>query len=631
MSYDRPAESQHAVRKTKTRIELSPKATRLSQGRVSSIFQLQRTIGNRRVAQLIQAKRLATQAKMNIQRKMTGAVIEPSEQEADHIAHEVTCLSGAKPVHTKFAVPSTVSFAARGDLESDIIGTNADVSAHELTHVVQQTAGAPLQKKKKDGLISAETNQSVERPYAASQAGRIEEKESDSNSDGLTAQRGATLMSMSILALQRNVENVAAQKLLKSTPQRNPVIQRQPSSSPNQQAQEPQGYVTLPDLRVGAVLLGPALRGKMNAIVRQGSNAQKKRSELEGLVEYLKMAADANGPAAARSVSAVRSTAKGLTGNRRESLEAAIDKYDTSKPNLRTIMSEIEAARSTIVASTKRIESKVLGKKLIETHRAEEKTKGDLEKLEEKRAGTNKILSGFISFSAMLIDPTKGWSTALMSATSMVGNYIEDLTLGGSYAEQIDTIRGKLTALTRSIQGLEDAQALADIDEAAALFQAAQKTLQARLEELVGAVYAAEVAQDDMQRELRKLGKRGALAAEALSEGSAVIEIGNEAITKSMAQQSALESLKADIAYTFKQSDDYRRMLEHEGTNLSIEQRSWARDAAIQNVRAAQSWDRWVTAELVHLAEDQKFLSARSYQVGYEQGVEAALKKIRLR
>jgi hypothetical protein len=62
---------------------------------------------------------------------------------------------------------------------------------------------------------------------------------------------------------------------------------------------------------------------------------------------------------------------------------------------------------------------------------------------------------------------------------------------------------------------------------------------------------------------------------------------------------------------------------------MSGVERAWARDAAIQNVRASQSWDRWVTAESDRLAEDQKFLTARSYQAGYEQGVETQLTKIR--
>ena len=57
----------------------------------SPILQLQRTLGNRRVAQLIQAKRLTRQGKIiGLQRKLTvGAADDQYEQEADHVARQI--------------------------------------------------------------------------------------------------------------------------------------------------------------------------------------------------------------------------------------------------------------------------------------------------------------------------------------------------------------------------------------------------------------------------------------------------------------------------------------------------------------------------------------------------------------
>lgn len=57
----------------------------------SPILQLQRTLGNQRVAQLIQAKRLTRQGKIiGVQRKLTvGAADDQYEQEADHVARQI--------------------------------------------------------------------------------------------------------------------------------------------------------------------------------------------------------------------------------------------------------------------------------------------------------------------------------------------------------------------------------------------------------------------------------------------------------------------------------------------------------------------------------------------------------------
>jgi exonuclease VII small subunit len=434
----------------------------------------------------------------------------------------------------------------------------------------------------------------------------------------------------SILALQRSVGNTAVQKLLRAPAQPTNAIQRAPDTQTNEQAQTSQGYVHIPDLRIGAVHLGPALRSKMNAVGKQAGVTRTTRSELSGLVEYLKMAADVSGPADVQAISAVDASARKLTGAKRVSLETSIDRFRTSKNALKTIMIDVEAARKDIVDSSKTLESRVISKKKIDTQREKEKQEANLQDLEAKRDSANKILQGFIDFSGMLINPAQGWSKALVSAAALVGNHIQDMALGGTYAQQIAAVRAKISDLTQSIKGIEDAQALVEIEAATAKLQSAQLKLEARLNALAGAINETEVAQDDLQRELRKFGKRGAGAADALTAGSNVIEIGSEAITKSLEQQHALEVLKGLIADTLDQTEYYIRTLEHGNSNLTVQERSWARDAAIQNMRAARSWDSWVNAELQHLSEEQKFLQARSYQTSYTDGIDQALEDIRM-
>ncbi|HEU4855505.1 MAG TPA: DUF4157 domain-containing protein [Nitrosospira sp.] len=57
---------------------------------------------------------------------------------------------------------------------------NLELTAHELTHVVQQTGGAPVQTKKLDEASSTNTDSSIQRTCAACGAGKEEEKGSGS-------------------------------------------------------------------------------------------------------------------------------------------------------------------------------------------------------------------------------------------------------------------------------------------------------------------------------------------------------------------------------------------------------------------------------------------------------------------
>ena len=71
--------------------ETSPASAQSFQGGLHPTAQLQRTLGNRNVAKLIQAKRLTLEGKIiGFQRKLTvGAADDQNEQKADRVARQV--------------------------------------------------------------------------------------------------------------------------------------------------------------------------------------------------------------------------------------------------------------------------------------------------------------------------------------------------------------------------------------------------------------------------------------------------------------------------------------------------------------------------------------------------------------
>src|SRR5262249_54976762 len=81
----------------------------------SPILQLQHTLGNQRVAQLIQAKRLTPNGEIvGLRRKLSGGADNPYKRSP----------------------------------------ANLKRTAHELAHVVQQTGGVPVQTKKREGKVA---------------------------------------------------------------------------------------------------------------------------------------------------------------------------------------------------------------------------------------------------------------------------------------------------------------------------------------------------------------------------------------------------------------------------------------------------------------------------------------------
>ena len=91
MSDQRLTQSSEKSKQRIARRESRPDSAPSFQGDPHPILQLQRTIGNRRVTELIHAKRLTPQGTiLGLQRKLTvGAADDPYEQEADRVASQV--------------------------------------------------------------------------------------------------------------------------------------------------------------------------------------------------------------------------------------------------------------------------------------------------------------------------------------------------------------------------------------------------------------------------------------------------------------------------------------------------------------------------------------------------------------
>jgi hypothetical protein len=94
------AKTQHQIARRSSNPS-SPSPARVSQGGLPSpILQLQRLLGNQRVAQLIQARRLTPQGRIiGLQPKLTvGAADDQYEQEADRVARQVMTMPMPTPV-----------------------------------------------------------------------------------------------------------------------------------------------------------------------------------------------------------------------------------------------------------------------------------------------------------------------------------------------------------------------------------------------------------------------------------------------------------------------------------------------------------------------------------------------------
>jgi hypothetical protein len=431
-----------------------------------------------------------------------------------------------------------------------------------------------------------------------------------------------------VIQLQRTAGNTAVTRRLVA-------LQRAPQATVDMSAPD-QTYL-VPDLQVpNFVLQGPAVRADMRALPRLGRTATEQRKPLDGLVEMLRMAAQANGPQAARTVAGIRKAAKHLSSGRRRSLKGAIDRYKATKPRLRNLMSEIEAARKGVIEHTQGLESKIIAQERLKTGREKDKAVEDLKAWEEKRKDAIHVLETFVDFATTVIEPEKGITTALDKAKGLIGNTIQDFAFGGTYAEQIKKAGDKVKELTAKVQGLEDRQAVADIEAATAGLGRAQATLQSKFDLLPAVVYEAETAQLDLQSELGGMGKSGQAASAALDEGTAVLEAAEEAALKSRSVRGALLSVRGGARKLVDDSTRYRELLEAGRGTLSntvegtpTEQRAWARDVLVENVRLAGRWTTWVQGQEAELDKIDDFIRQGSYRTGYETGIETSLGDVR--
>ena len=115
----------------------------------------------------------------------------------------------------------------------------------------------------------------------------------------------------------------------------------------------------------------------------------------------------------------------------------------------------------------------------------------------------------FLDFAGMLADPAKGWKSALDKATGMLGGTIKELVFADTMAGEIAAAQQKVDSLKQSVLGLEDAIKLSAIQSAASKLEAEQTKLAAMLDGLVGTVYQAETAQQDLHQALTSLGGKG--------------------------------------------------------------------------------------------------------------------------
>lgn len=144
--------------------ELS-KPTEPSSRQLHSILKLQRSLGNQRVAALIQAKRLTPQGSiLPPQAELTvGAADDPYDKQAGEVAQQVmsvpdSALGSSVPIEREDGrdprirpLSAGVTRASRppepagGRFGADNDPSQQDLTTHELTHVVQQT-GSPLRR-----------------------------------------------------------------------------------------------------------------------------------------------------------------------------------------------------------------------------------------------------------------------------------------------------------------------------------------------------------------------------------------------------------------------------------------------------------------------------------------------------
>jgi hypothetical protein len=138
-------ESPEAMTQRTMSREARAKSARLFPSELHPILQLQRTLGNRNLEQLIQAKRLTPEGKIiGLQRKLTvGAANDQYEQEADRLARQV--------INTSYAVAYSMQRSISPEQDKDQTPHPKSLAASITRFVPQQqtleTSKEPLPRQ----------------------------------------------------------------------------------------------------------------------------------------------------------------------------------------------------------------------------------------------------------------------------------------------------------------------------------------------------------------------------------------------------------------------------------------------------------------------------------------------------
>ncbi|WP_156972532.1 DUF4157 domain-containing protein, partial [Nitrosospira sp. NpAV] len=140
-------------------------------GSSSPILQLQRTLGNQRVAQLIRARRLTPQGGIiGLQPKLTvGAANDQYEQEADRVAHQVMSMPDAAPANStqatiaRAALPQGVPGEKTTEEDEDKIPQTSAPTAASITPLAQRQMEEE-EAEDKEMPLQAKPAQTGERP-----------------------------------------------------------------------------------------------------------------------------------------------------------------------------------------------------------------------------------------------------------------------------------------------------------------------------------------------------------------------------------------------------------------------------------------------------------------------------------
>lgn len=147
-----------ATQQARRRVPGSRPAPSSRDGLQSPILQLQRTLGNRRVAQLIQARCLTPQGRLiGLQPKLTvGAADDQYEQEADRVARQVTSMPDAVPANSIQPAPAPEEKPAEEDKDKILQGKSL---AAGITPFVQRQMESTEESEDKETSLQAKFGQ----------------------------------------------------------------------------------------------------------------------------------------------------------------------------------------------------------------------------------------------------------------------------------------------------------------------------------------------------------------------------------------------------------------------------------------------------------------------------------------